>query len=123
MASQTDRNICVIIGISRANGDTSCIYACKVDNDNSIVEEKPFYLANKKRLRLWKNSQIRTEQLGLYDVIRYRFSSGTLLFDQKTGERMVSHLLFLDFLEVTLFELIYSKIVSRVFSQNDHLNT
>lgn len=98
MASQIGRNLCVVIGISRANSDTSFIYACKVDNDNSIVEENPFYLANKNRLRLWSNSQIRTEQLRLYDVIRYDFSaSGTLFFDQKIEERMVSHLL-LDFL-------------------------
>ena len=122
MASKVDGNFCIIIAISKVNGHTSCIYACKVDNDNSIVEENPFYLASKKRLRLWKNSEIRTEQVGLYDVIRYRFSNDKLVFDQKTEERMVSHLLPLDCLEVTSFELIYSKIVYRVFSQNDHLN-
>ena len=118
-----DRNMCVIIRISRENGDTSCIYACKVDNDHSIVEGNPIYLANRKKRHVWKNSEIRTERLGVYDVVRYRFSSGKLVFAAKTEERMVSHLLPLDCFKVTLFELIYSKIFSRVFSQNDHLNT
>lgn len=94
MASKIDLNpsICVILSISKASfeGNTSVLYASKVENDGSISRGNPFPLANKEELHLWRNSDISKEGLRVYDVIKYRWSRNKFVFIGKTDQKMVS---------------------------------
>ena len=94
--SRIDRN-CIVLCISKASfkGDTSCVYAAHLDNDDSIGRGNPFRLT-KEGLYIWSNCDISLAKLRRGVVAKYRIVENQYVYVETTGKRWVSYLLRLE---------------------------
>ena len=94
MASNASANLstnAVITCVSKTSPDTSFVVACTVDNDGSIGEGNPFFLANKEELYIWKNVEVATQKLRIGVIVKYRMFQNQSVYEENTGKIMVSH--------------------------------
>ena len=84
---------CVILCISKAGyeGDTSCLYAAKVDDDGSLGRGDPFRLTNNQGRYIWNNNEISMLRIRVGDIVKCHVAGNQYVYDVKTSKRMVSY--------------------------------
>ena len=82
---------CIVIGISKAHskGDTSIIYARKIDGDEA-GEGEPFRLAKKDFRFIWANEEVTAERIRFGSVVKYVQVGDEYLFQRNTKRRQVN---------------------------------
>ncbi|XP_068753746.1 uncharacterized protein [Montipora capricornis] len=80
---------CVVVCVSKASsrGETSVLYACKLDEDGSIAEGDPIRLFTPNGMYLWENNFINEEKIVVGAILKYRIFGDRFIYSGNTDKK------------------------------------
>ena len=90
--SISGKGVVICVSMATNESDKSFLYMCKI-KDNQMGQGNPVHLIKPGvRVKLWKNTDLRTEKLSLGEIVRFEIVENEYLYGGKTGEKkMVSY--------------------------------